>query len=445
MQPSMAARPTRPRTTSAPRESSKPSRTSPGDPRESCDPPYPPGPPGHQDPPGGSPPGEPCHPPTPSNKTIWQMISQSPQTARLADLLRKHSDIVNLLSSTSANYTIFAPTNHTLYSLGSSLELLSTENILSYHVVLGQHPFYKLRAVEHQTLATGLNESALGKRKSLNGYKKKDKDKDKKKKKHTEYPQRVRVDAVRQSVLLNGASKVVKENIMAKNGIIHYIDLPLTPPPNTSALLRSLPEESSTFTLALSRTHLESHFDTSSRHGGTTFVPTNDAFRIMGPVVNAYLFSPQGEECLRSLLRYHILPGKTVYWDVVYRDQEDMDAFSEFGLYEKDTKWRPRRYPVVRVDAQTLLEGQGINLHMMRREMVYKMRVNGFWEPRVVDVLAGDGVIHVLDRVLFPPKVAGKVKGGAAMAVDEVGVMGTLRDLLEDCRPKKELSLRMEL
>ncbi|KAJ5096803.1 hypothetical protein N7456_007524 [Penicillium angulare] len=346
--------------------------------------------------------------------------------------------------------------------LGASLELPSMESILSYHVVVGRHPFHKLRAVEHQTLATVLSESALGKRKSLSESKKKDKDKgkdgdkdkdknkdkdkdknkdkDKDKKKHTEYPQRLRVDVVQQSVLLNGASLVVKENIIATNGIIHYIDLPLTPPPNTSTLLRSLPEEFSTFTFALSRTDLESQFDTSSRRGGTTFVPTNNAFRTMGPVVNAYLFSPEGEECLRSILRYHILPGKTVYSDVVYGDQEDMDEFSEIEVYEKDkdAKWRPRRYPVVRVDAQTLLDGQGMNLHLRRREMVSKMRVNGFWEPRVVDVLAGDGVIHVLDRVLFPPKVAGKVTVKGREMVDEVGVMGTLRDLLEECRPKKK-------
>lgn len=157
--------------------------------------------------------------------------------------------------------------------------------------------------------------------------------------------------------------------------------------------------------------------------------------------MNGYLFSPQGEECLRTIIKYHLLPDKTVYSDVVYGDEEDMYEFSkDFPELDDRGHWRPRRYPVVRVDSQTLLDGYGMNLHLRRRGMVSKMRVNGFWEPHVVDVLAADGVIHVLDRVLLPPKMAGKVKGGQ---VDEMGSMGILRDLLEECRPKGNIRLEL--
>ncbi|KAJ5613984.1 hypothetical protein N7528_007638 [Penicillium herquei] len=419
----------------------------------------PPGHPGHRPPHPG--PGYPHHGPCdnpalcPRNSTIWELISQSHRTARLAEMIRNDDELVKLLSNASASYTLFAPTNRALDRLMSQFDLPSISNILRYHVILGRASWEDLHAYRHQTLATTLSVSTLGQGKgsSLDTQKKKKKkrkdDDDKEKEKYRDHLQRLRVDAIRHSVLLNGASEIIAGNIIASNGIIHHIDIPLTPPPNTSTLLRLLPEHFSTFTLALSKSNLEPHFDATSRHGGTTFAPTNEAFRALGPRMNGFLFSPQGEECLRALLEYHIVPDRTIYSDAIYGYKETAQEF--FGGGHRGRKpgrghhhWNPEgrkgRYPLVHVDSSTLLEGHDTSMDIMRQGWDTEVRINGFWEPRVMDLLSGDGVIHAMDRILIPPKtVGGRVKGKTAHEEQ----MGILMEGLGNCgkmrNPRVEL------
>lgn len=56
-----------------------------------------------------------------------------------------------------------------------------------------------------------------------------------------------------------------------------------------------------------------------------SFAPANDAFRALGTHLNEFLFSPQGEKCLHSLLRYHLVLDKTVYWDMTYGERGEFD------------------------------------------------------------------------------------------------------------------------
>ena len=57
--------------------------------------------------------GHPHHPPHhgPPNQTVYQLISESKYTTKLAKLINKYDDLVETLNSTKANYTIFAPTD----------------------------------------------------------------------------------------------------------------------------------------------------------------------------------------------------------------------------------------------------------------------------------------------------------------------------------------------
>ncbi|KAJ6032007.1 hypothetical protein N7540_002739 [Penicillium herquei] len=410
-----------------------------------------PGYPGQRPPHPG--PGYPHHGPCdnpalcPGNSTIWELISQSHRTTRLADMIRNNDDLVKLLSNESANYTLFAPTNRALDRLMSHFDLPSIASILRYHVIHGRVSWEDLRAYKHQTLATTLSASTLGQGKgsSLDTQKKKkkrkdDDDDDKEKEKYMDHLQRLRVDAIRDSVLLNGGSEIIAGNIIASNGIIHHIDIPLTPPSNTSTLLRLLPEHFSTFTLALSKSNLEPHFDATSRHGGTTFAPTNSAFRALGPRINGFLFSPQGEECLRALLQYHIVPDRTIYSDAIYWNKETAEEFVRSsghhgrkpgrGHHHQNPEGRKGRYPVVHVDSSTLLESYDISMDIMRQEWNTEVRINGFWEPRVVDLLAGDGVIHVVDQILIPPKTVDSRVKGRTTHEEQLGI---LSEGLENC------------
>lgn len=100
------------------------------------------------------------------------------------------------------------------------------------------------------------------------------------------------------------------------------------------------------------------------------------------------------------------------------------------------------RYPIVHVESSTLLMGYDLGLDILRRGPEFEARVNGFWEPHIMDVLAGDGVVHVLDRLLIPPKMVGKETEEESLREDLV--LGMLREQLEagdfaEPKPRGEL------
>lgn len=76
--------------------------------------------------------------------------------------------------------------------------------------------------------------------------------------------------------------------------------------------------------LALVKTGLIDVFDPStSKIGGTLFAPTNQAFAKLPAKVNAFLFSPAGQKYLKALLKYHLVPGHTVFTDAYYKAKSD--------------------------------------------------------------------------------------------------------------------------
>lgn len=106
----------------------------------------------------------------PAKLTIWQLLSESRQTTRLADMLSPDTKLVTLLNSTSANHTVFAPTNRALARLlprkkgGAKQPSRKFLNrLLRYHVIPGRVGVEELVAAGLQTLPTLFNESALGK------------------------------------------------------------------------------------------------------------------------------------------------------------------------------------------------------------------------------------------------------------------------------------------
>lgn len=184
--------------------------------------PIPPPPPGN--PPDGEPPRR-CPIPDlcPGSSTIWELLSQSSRTSRLADLMRNDKELVELLNSTSENYTIFAPTNKGLDHQMGQLDLPSMGNILRYHIVPGRLSLEELRAYIHQTLPTilngtrkgkGLDEEKKKKKKKGDKHKHKHKDEDGDKDWDKDLPQRLRIDALRDSITVNGASEIVTGDIV---------------------------------------------------------------------------------------------------------------------------------------------------------------------------------------------------------------------------------------
>ncbi|KAJ5581728.1 hypothetical protein N7535_000348 [Penicillium sp. DV-2018c] len=333
-------------------------------------------------------PGSLCKP----EKTIWELIKESEHTSRLAELISNNSDLIKILNSTESNYTLFALTNQALDSLPRGPTGLSDKDIstlLRYHIVDGRVPIKQVSG--YQTLSTKLKESALG----------------------SKMQQRIVVREHENGVILNRRSLVVGVDMKTKNGMIHLLDTPLNPPPETRTLLHLAPFQFSTFSLALSRTKVNDALDPDQRQGGTVFAPTNAAFRKLGGRVNQFLFSEQGEKCLRALVQYHIVPNQTLYSDVLYTEDGKVEELFSGEGWQGQKHGRkgksddlPEKLPKgnsAQVEFETLLEGKNVVVDVERAEGVM-MRVNGFDRVERLDSLARDGVVHRLNRVLIPPK-----------------------------------------
>lgn len=106
----------------------------------------------------------PHHPHHGSNKTVYQLISESKYTTKLAKLIDEHEDIVDVLNGTAANYTVFAPTDKAFEKIPKhghhkpSKEFL--KDVLLYHVSPEFHPAPEILAA--RTIPSLYREVELG-------------------------------------------------------------------------------------------------------------------------------------------------------------------------------------------------------------------------------------------------------------------------------------------
>ncbi len=100
----------------------------------------------------------------------------------------------------------------------------------------------------------------------------------------------------------------------------------------------------------------------------TVFAPTNDAFAALPEGTLEDLLKPENKEKLVSILTYHVIPGKVMSGDL----SDGMKASTVQGA-----------------EATISLSDKGA--------MVENAKVVS------ADVLASNGVVHVIDKVIFPP------------------------------------------
>jgi uncharacterized surface protein with fasciclin (FAS1) repeats len=133
------------------------------------------------------------------NQTVYQLISSSKYTTKLAKLIDKFPDLVETLNGTTANYTVFAPTDKAFEKIPKhggkepSDELI--KKVLAYHVSPDFYPAGRI-LVTH-TIPTALGEKALGGE-----------------------PQRLRVSLGLRGLAVNFYSKVVAVNIVSPSHLI---------------------------------------------------------------------------------------------------------------------------------------------------------------------------------------------------------------------------------
>ncbi|KAJ9603266.1 hypothetical protein H2200_012044 [Cladophialophora chaetospira] len=337
------------------------------------------GPP-HHGPPGRRPGKRPHHPHHPhhANQTIWELISESKYTTKLAAAIKEFPELVETLNGTKANYTLFAPTDRAFQKIPEHAPKPPKEflkKVLSYHV---SPEFYPAgRVLVTRTIPTALEAPFIGK-----------------------VTQRLSTQIGLRGLTVNFYSRIVAIDIFATNGVIHGLDSLLLPPPKVVDILSALPGEFSTLDLALEKTGLYPAFnDTSSHQGGTLFAPSNFAFQRLGPRINAFLFSRYGLKYLKALILYHAADNITLYSDAIYKAESQAKSGPPHGV--------PKGF--IHVDLPTGLEGKSLSIDIARYGRLITIKINGFTRVAVSDGIAADGVLHVLSNVLIPPKTPGAV------------------------------------
>jgi len=162
-------------------------------------------------------------------------------------------------------------------------------------------------------------------------------------------------------IAVNGNDVVDADNAV-DNGMVHIIDAVLTPSWVFNALSDRVAIKSN-LSILLSLV-VQAGVDLSVPGGFTLLAPTNEAFGQLTPLQLAFLTSPEGADTLLRILTYYVLDGVFTSTELV-----------------------PIQYPT--------LEGGFVTVSL------YPVMFN---DARVVeaDVLANNGVLHAINKVLDP-------------------------------------------
>lgn len=102
----------------------------------------------------------------------------------------------------------------------------------------------------------------------------------------------------------------------------------------------------------------------------TVFAPTNEAFEALPAGTVDQLLLPENKEALQQLLSYHVVPGNVTSADIAPGDVETVEGS-----------------PVtIAVDGSNVMVGDATVVE--------------------ADILASNGVVHAIDKVLLPPDAA---------------------------------------
>ena len=351
----------------------------------------------------------PHHPPHHGkpNLTVYQLIAESKYTTKLAKLVNDYPDLVETLNSTKANYTVFAPTDKAFEKIPDHAPKPTKEQlkaVLSYHIVPDFYPAGRVLA--SHTAPTLLKSDSLG---------------------SDPEAQRIAFKITLRGLTVNFYSRIVAINIFATNGVIHGVDSLILPPPSIIEAIDLFPSSFSTLELGLGKTGLLEKLNSTDHAGGTFFAPSNLAFQKLGPRINAFLFSKYGQKYLKALLEYHVVPDNTLYSDAYYHASSSDEAGPENV---------PKGY--FHIDLPTMLENRKLAVDIARYGGLIQIKVNAFARVSVQDGIAEDGVIHIMDDVIVPPKKVGDDEavfwdGETEMSVEE------LKERLEPFVPKLDL------
>jgi len=292
------------------------------------------------------------------NQNIVQLAQSQPTLSTLTTALIDGS-LTNLLSSPGP-YTVFAPNNAAFDKIPS----LILKNLLKPGNVNLLDKILELHVVESKVLSTDLKDGETIK--TVNG---------------DVLTVTITLGAIFISSAGTKSSRVIAADNVATNGVVHIIDTvlfptlippppsPPSPPSNENIVEVAIADpDLSTLVTALKAGDL---VDTLSAAGPfTVFAPSNKAFNKLPAGVLANLLKPENVAQLVDLLTYHVVAGAAVF----SKDLKDMEMVKT-------------------------LEGSNVTVRVLSTGIFINNAA-----VSTADVNASNGVIHIINAVLIPPK-----------------------------------------
>ncbi|TQV98420.1 Fasciclin domain family protein [Cordyceps javanica] len=316
--------------------------------------------------------------------TIYQTLQELAGAGAFTKLLDDFPKLIDTLNSTDSEHTLFVPLDGAFDKIPDKFKKPSREvldKFLHYHVVSGAKK--AVDVLTSYTLESEARERGLG----------------------GEH-QRIRVGASLAGVTLNGYSKIKAVDIKTSNGVIHTISDVLVSPPPLGPILTFFPSYFSTLLLAYEKTDFVKFVHGQHIAGSTLFAPNNDAFKSLGAKANAFLFNTkEGVKYLEAILKYTIAPNATVYSDAFY-DKRTNSAEHEAAHQDH-------------YSLDTFLPGASIGVDIATVFGFRVINVNGFTGVKFHDAVGSNGVIHVVEKIIFPPH-NGKHAQTQDISVDEL-------------------------
>jgi uncharacterized surface protein with fasciclin (FAS1) repeats len=178
-------------------------------------------------------------------------------------------------------------------------------------------------------------------------------------------------------VFINGNIRVIATDVTASNGVIHVIDNVIIPP---SENLVTIASKNTNFSELVSLVlaadaGVATALTNASANGLTVFAPTNAAFtELYKTTPKATLLLPANKALLTKILLYHVVPGRVFSTDL----------------------------PNVGTTEVTSANGADKLSFDLAGGAKVKGKTSGNSNITTANLLATNGVIHVIDKVLLP-------------------------------------------
>lgn len=183
--------------------------------------------------------------------------------------------------------------------------------------------------------------------------------------------------------------EIIEKNKKAQNGVVHLINgvlLPFSATKNIVEIVAMQPQSSPQFSLSIFQRLIEASDLLSTLSGSnynnggpfTLLAPSDAAFQKLGSDFIDNLLQPQHKQTLEAILSYHLIP------EIILSSQD-------FLSREMEMKTISNCPLLVRLDADTI-QIKGSAFASSASNIVSS------------DILAKNGIIHILDNVLIAPE-----------------------------------------